>query len=204
MNNNSALIIVDMQNDFISGSLAVNEGDSIVQGINELRAKPWSLVVRSRDWHPENHVSFCANHPGKEMFTQIVVEETGRDQVMWPVHCVQNSAGAEYHKDLVALDTDYEVLKGQIRLVESYSAFGNEHEDTGLTASLKVRGFNKVYVCGLAFDYCVGSTAISAAEAGFETYIIDDMTKSVAEASKAAMLDRVNRAGVKIISSSDL
>ena len=146
-------------------------------------------------------MSFCSNNPGKELFSNVVIEETGREQVMWPVHCVQDSHGAEYHKDLVLADTDLEVLKGLDRVVESYSAFGNEHEDTGLTSKLKEAGITEVYVCGLAFDYCVGSTAESAANAGFKSFLLDDMARSVAGPSKEQMLVRLKAAGVQVITS---
>ena len=104
-------------------------------------------------------VSFAENHPGEERFSKIVVKETGRDQIMWPTHCVQGSKGAEYHPNLVLKDTDIEILKGQLPLVESYSAFGDAGEDTKLAEILRRHGVTHVYCVGLAFDYCVGSMA---------------------------------------------
>ena len=177
-----------MQNDFITGSLAVSNGAEIIAPINELREKPcWDVIVRSRDWHQADHVSFCENHPGQELFSKIIVEETGRDQVMWPTHCVQGSDGANYHADLVKKDTDIEVLKGQIKTVESYSAFGGDGEETHLAEKLRAAGVTKVYCVGLAYDYCVGSTAEGAAQNGFETYLISDLAKSVASATEEIM-----------------
>lgn len=111
----SALIIIDIQNDFCGegGSLAVPDSLEILSLINHLReTNLFDLIVRTRDWHPQDHVSFVENHPGKELFTKIVVEETGRDQIMWPTHCVQETKGAEYHPNLVLKDTDIEILKG--------------------------------------------------------------------------------------------
>ena len=201
----TALIIVDMQNDFISGSLAVGQGADLVAPINALRERPcFDVIVRSRDWHPTDHVSFAENHPGKELFTKIVVDETGRDQMMWPVHCVQGSDGAKYHEDLVCKDSDIEVLKGQVKMVESYSAFGGDGENTKLTETLRAAGVTKVYSCGLAFDYCVGSTAESAAQLGFQSFLITDMTKSVSPATEEPMQARLAKAGVQFVTSSEL
>lgn len=114
---------------------------------------------------------------------------------MWPVHCVQGSPGSEYHKDILLKDSDVEILKGKVKMVESYSGFGGDGEETGLTALLKDKGVTKVYSCGLAYDYCVGSTAESAAQAGFESVVIMDATRSVAPESAAKMkvrLDAIN------------
>ena len=184
----SALIIVDMQNDFCEGgSLAVNGSLDIIPTINELREKNFDYVVMTRDWHPQDHVSFCSNHEGQNLFSHIVVPETGRGQVMWPDHCVQGKRGAEFHPDVVVKDSDIQILKGQNKLVESYSGFGGDGEDTGLTEKLQSYGVTKVYVCGLAFDYCVGSTAESAAQAGFHTMLIQDATRSVAKETAEKM-----------------
>lgn len=195
-----------MQNDFCSGgSLAVGGSLDIIPLINSLRENStFDLIVTTRDWHPSDHVSFGANHPGKTLFELIVVPETGRDQVMWPTHCVQGSPGAEYHQEVVRKETDIEVLKGQMKMVESYSGFGGDGEETGLEAVLKEKGVTKVYACGLAYDYCVGSTAESAAQAGFETYIIMDATRSVAPESAAKMKVRLDAANVKEIESTNI
>lgn len=129
----SALIIVDMQNDFCEGgSLAITDSLSIIPLINYLRGKNFDHIIRTRDWHPADHISFGPNHPGKALFELIVVPETGREQVMWPVHCVQGSQGAEYQKDVIIKETDIEVLKGKEKMVESYSGFGGDGEETGL------------------------------------------------------------------------
>ena len=197
----SALIIVDMQNDFCEGgSLAVTGSLEIIPLVNQLRDK-FDIVIRTRDWHPADHVSFGANHPGKDLFSLIVVPETGKEQVMWPIHCVQCSQGAEYQKDVLLKDTDVEVLKGQEKMVESYSGFGGDGEETGLAAMLKEKGVTKVYSCGLAYDYCVGSTAESAANAGFESLIIMDATRSVAPESEAKMKVRLDAVNVKEVKS---
>ena len=123
----AALIIVDVQNDFCQGgSLAVTGSLEIIPVINQLRQNPkFECVVRTRDWHPQDHVSFASNHPGKDLFTMITVPETGRQQVMWPDHCVQGSPGADFHPDLVVEESDLVISKGQLQWVESYSGFGN-------------------------------------------------------------------------------
>ena len=110
----TALIIIDIQNDFCEGgSLEVPGSLEILNLINHLRETSLlDLVIRSRDWHPKDHVSFVESHPSKQLFSKIVVEETGRDQIMWPTHCVQGTAGAEYHPKLAVKDSDIEILKG--------------------------------------------------------------------------------------------
>ena len=120
---------------------------------------------------------------------------------MWPIHCVQGSHGAEFHKDVITKDSDIKVLKGQVKLVESYSGFGGDGEDTGLTQLLKDKGVTKVYSCGLAYDYCVGSTAESAANAGFESFVIMDATRSVAQETAAKMKERLDAVHVKEVKS---
>ena len=123
---------------------------------------------------------------------------------MWPDHCVQGSFGCEYVDSLVRKNTDIEILKGQITDVESYSGFGSELENTGLTEKLHALGVKTVYCVGLAYDYCVGSTAESAANLGFETFIIDEATASVDIKSAECMHTRMEKAGVKVISESQL
>ena len=212
----SALFIVDMQNDFCTGTpekgwadgnLAVGASLDIIPIINELREnKKFDYVVTSRDWHPPDHCSFATNN-GKTAFTQQIIEETGREQVMWPDHCVRDTFGAEFHPDMVINhDTDIQVLKGTFRLVETYSGFGSIElgEDTGMVERFKKLGVRHVYCVGLAFDYCVGSTAIDAVKYGFNTYIIKDATKAVAPPSEATMQERLDKAGVKVMHVADL
>lgn len=201
-----ALIIVDMQNDFCEGgSLAVGGSLDIIPIINELRKNAkFDFIFKTRDWHPQDHVSFGSNHPGEALFSEITIAETGHPQVMWPDHCVQGSTGAEYHKDLVGLDSDIEVLKGQSKMIECYSGFGDYGEDTGLKQLLKDRNVDTVYCCGLALDYCVGSTAVGAAAAGFKTLIFSDATKSVAPDSEAAMLKKITENKIEMLKVADL
>ena len=191
----SALFIVDVQNDFCEpdGSLKVSGSLDIIPLINKLRENSkFHCIVTSRDWHPQNHCSFASNNPGKNLFEAVTIAETGRPQVMWPDHCVEGSFGAEFHKDLVRADTDINVLKGKMQWVETYSGFGSIDlgEDLGLVKQLKEKGVRDIYVCGLATDYCVGSTAVDAAKYGFTTYLIEDAARAVAPDSEKAMKEK--------------
>lgn len=165
MDNKSALIIVDVQNDFCEGgSLAINDASSIVPLINKLRQNPlFSMIILTRDWHPENHGSFVENNPGQKVFTLFKLPDTGVDQMMWPKHCVQGTKGAEFHPDLTVLSTDTIVNKGTLERVDSYSGFGSHPEVTELEKILRENHIQTVYCVGLAYDYCVGSTALDAA-----------------------------------------
>ena len=185
----SALIIVDVQNDFCEGgSLAVKDANSIIPLINTLKQDPrFSLVILTRDWHPQSHCSFHANNPGTKMFQTIELSDSGLKQVMWPTHCVNETKGAEFHSELNIQDTDIIVSKGLMERVESYSGFGSPPEITELETILRNNQISKVFSCGLAFDYCVGSTAYDAAIKSFQSFIIQDATKSVAKDSEAFM-----------------
>jgi nicotinamidase/pyrazinamidase len=161
----TALIIVDVQNDFCKGgSLEVTDANTIIPLINKLRDLPiFDLVVLTRDWHAPTHCSFAANNPGTNVFEMIKLVDTGIDQIMWPTHCVQGTPGAQFHKDLVINHTsDVIVNKGLLERVDSYSGFGSHPEKTELEAVLKKADISTVYCVGLAFDYCVGSTAFDA------------------------------------------
>ena len=199
----AALIIVDVQNDFCrAGSLQVADANSIISLINELRELPvFQHVVLTRDWHPKNHCSFAENHPGTKVFDQIKIEETGTMQVMWPTHCVKNTRGAQFSRFLVVKQDDFIVNKGQIQCVDSYSGFGQSPEQTDLQDDLLKNKIQTVYCVGLAFDYCVGNTALDAKRLGFETYVIKDATRSVSVESEQEMMSKLQNAGVRIIDS---
>jgi nicotinamidase/pyrazinamidase len=174
-----ALLIVDMQYDFLpGGSLAVNEGDEIIPLINRLQ-KSFDFVVATQDWHPANHKSFAANHPGKEPGE--CIDLNGVQQVLWPVHCVQGSSGADFHSQLSKSTWKAIFQKGQNKFVDSYSAFfdNNRNGNTGLSAFLKEAGVDKLYVCGLALDYCVKFTVLDGLSEGFQVYLIYDASKAV-------------------------
>lgn len=173
------LVLVDIQNDFLpGGALAVPEGDKIIPLANRLQAA-FPLVVATQDWHPANHGSFAANHPGKRVFEQINLN--GLQQTLWPVHCVQGTTGADLapglHRDHIAKIFP----KGTDPGIDSYSGlFDNGHrKSTGLGEWLKARGVTEVFVCGLATDYCVKFTALDAVQFGFKTHFIEDASRGV-------------------------
>ncbi|TDQ18586.1 nicotinamidase/pyrazinamidase [Algoriphagus boseongensis] len=177
--NNAALIIVDVQNDFIpGGALAVAEGDQVVPLINEIQPK-FSHVIATQDFHPKDHGSFAANHPGKKPGE--FIELGGLTQILWPVHCVQGTQGADFHSELERKEWEAIFQKGKNPMVDSYSGFFDNARrgDTGLGDYLKKEGITQVYVCGLALDYCVKFTALDARSLGFETHLIADATRAV-------------------------
>lgn len=174
-----ALIIVDLQNDFLpGGALAVNEGDKIIQRINQLQEK-YDIIVATQDWHPSQHKSFASMHIGKEPLD--IIELNGTRQVLWPDHCVQGSKGAELHKDLNQNKIRAIFRKGMNPEVDSYSAFFdvNKKNPTGLDGYLKSLNVTSVFVCGLAADYCVYYTAKDALELGYTTSILEGSTKAI-------------------------
>jgi nicotinamidase/pyrazinamidase len=173
------LVIVDVQNDFCpGGALPVKEGDLVVAAINRLQLC-FDLVAATQDWHPADHGSFAANHPGKEPGERI--ELAGLEQILWPVHCVEGSHGAEFHPGLDRSRVARVFRKGTDREIDSYGGFfDNGHRKaTGLGDYLKRRGVTRVFLAGLATDYCVKFTALDAVELGFETTVIQDACRGV-------------------------
>jgi nicotinamidase/pyrazinamidase len=174
-----ALIIVDVQNDFLpGGALGVREGDVIVPRINALM-DDFELVVATQDWHPREHGSFAANHPGKHVGD--VIELNGLPQILWPVHCVQGTRGAEFAPGLNSGRIAKVFRKGTDPAIDSYSGlFDNGHRrSTGLGEDLHGRGVREVHLVGIATDYCVKFTALDAAAAGFEVVLINDACRGV-------------------------
>jgi len=174
-----ALILVDIQNDFLpGGALAVPNGDAVIPVANRLQPM-FPLVVATQDWHPANHGSFAANHPGKKVFEQI--DLNGLPQTLWPVHCVQGTAGAELAPGLNREHIAKIFQKGTDAGIDSYSGFfDNGHRRaTGMAEWLKARGVTEVHVCGLATDYCVKFTALDAASSGFKTHLVEDASRGV-------------------------
>ena len=201
-----ALILVDIQNDFLpGGALAVPDGDAIIPNVNRLQ-DAFPLVVATQDWHPRNHGSFAANHPGKSVFEQI--DLNGLPQTLWPVHCVQRTKGAELAPNLRRDRIARVFQKGTDPRIDSYSGlFDNEHKkSTGLGEWLKEKGVNEVFVCGLATDYCVKFTALDAIPFGFATSLIADASRGVNLRSDdvQSAIEEMKRAGVKIIQSADI
>ncbi len=178
-NSTNALILVDIQNDFLpGGALAVPHGDEVIPVANQLMPH-FELVVATQDWHPRDHASFADNHPGQQIGSVISVE--GLDQIMWPVHCVQNTRGAEFADDLNVDRVSYIFKKGTDPRYDSYSGFfdNGHHTATGLGDFVKQRHVQRVFVLGLATDYCVKFTVLDALQLGFETVFIDDGCRGV-------------------------
>jgi len=177
--NMNALVLVDIQNDFVpGGALAVPEGDRIVPVVNRLQSR-FDLVVATQDWHPANHGSFAANHRGRQPGE--VIDLHGLPQVLWPVHCVQGTAGADFVPGLDRTHWDRVFVKGTDAVVDSYSGFfDNGHRQvTGLADYLHDKGVTDIYVAGLATDYCIKFTALDARQLGFKTHLIEDACRGV-------------------------
>ncbi len=195
----SALIVIDVQNDFCpGGALAVEGGDQIVSGINALMAD-FPAVVLTQDWHPEGHSSFALSHPGKAPFSMI--EMPYGPQVLWPEHCIQGSAGAEFHEGLDTTRADLIVRKGYNPRIDSYSAFfENDHETpTGLEGYLRTRGIEKLTMVGLATDYCVNFSAVDAARLGFTVTVRTDLCRAIdLDGSLKAAMEGMRGAGVVV------
>lgn len=206
INKNSVLLIVDVQNDFIpGGALAVHEGDQIIPIINALQQK-FDHVVATQDFHPEDHGSFAANHPGRKPGE--FIELAGLNQILWPVHCVQGTAGSEFHEMLAQDRWEAIFKKGKNPEVDSYSGFFDNAKrgDTGLGDYLKAEGIQRVFVCGLALDYCVKFTALDAKDLGFDTFLISDASKAVnlKENDGEAAIAEMESAGITILTSNQL
>lgn len=197
-----ALVVIDMQNDFIpGGQLAVQGGDEIVPLINRLGARFRNVVV-AQDWHPAGHVSFASSHPGKAPFDSVQLPYGA--QTLWPEHCVQGSHGAQLHADLDLPHAQLIVRKGFNRDIDSYSAFveADRRTPTGLSGYLKERGIDTVYLVGLALDYCVAWSALDARTAGFNTVLIVDACRAIdLDGSLQRALGEMEAAGVKLIDS---
>jgi len=201
-----ALILVDIQNDFLpGGALAVQGGVEVIPMANRMSER-FELVVATRDWHPPDHRSFAATHPGHRPGD--VIELNGLSQTLWPVHCVQGTPGAEFAEGLHRRPVARVFDKGTERDVDSYSGFfDNGHRrGTGLELFLRERGVETVYVMGLALDVCVLATALDAVRLGFETYVIEDGCRAVElrPGDGARALATMDGAGVHLIGSNEI
>ena len=201
----SALVVVDVQNCFLpGGSLAVKDGEQIVPIINRI-AKGFENVVLTQDWHTPGHISFASSHAGKKPFD--VVRLPYGDQVLWPDHCVQGTDGASLSKDLSIPQAELVIRKGFHKDVDSYSAFteADGKTTTGLAAYLKARKLQRLFVAGLATDFCVAWTALDARKAGFDTYVVEDACRGIdTQGSLAKAWADMAKAGVKRIQSGDI
>jgi len=175
-----ALIVVDVQNDFMEGgALAVPHASEIIPAVNQLIAQ-FELVIFTQDWHPATHKSFASNHNGKQPFE--VIDLNGFPQVLWTNHCVQHTFGAEFHAELkIPHENAFIFTKGTNAEVDSYSGFydNNKSYSTGLADFLHKKGVTDVHICGLATDYCVKFTALDAVESGFRTTVYAQATRAV-------------------------
>jgi nicotinamidase/pyrazinamidase len=197
-------IIIDMQNCFVpGGSLAVKGGDEVVPLINHI-AKGFANVVMTQDWHTPHHASFASSHPGKKPFE--VIDMPYGKQVLWPDHCVQGTQGAELVPGLAPPQVELILRKGYRNDVDSYSAFNEaDGKPTGLDAYLRERGLKRVFLAGLATDFCVGWSAVDARKHGFEVFVIEDACRGIdVNGSLAKAWDDMKKAGVHRIQSSDL
>lgn len=199
-----ALVIIDLQNDFIpGGTLAVPDGDAIIDSINALQPQ-FDLVIATQDWHPLDHASFASNHPGKNTFETIDLD--GIPQILWPVHCVQNTTGAQFHPDLHTAKIEAIFRKGTNPKIDSYSGFyDNAHlKSTGLTGYLKEKGVSQLYFCGLAGDYCVSYSVKDALQEGFEAFLIEDATRAINDADFEKAKAEIKQLHGKIVSLKNL
>lgn len=198
------LVIIDVQNDFIpGGALAVPGGDEIVEVINNLQSS-FDLVIATQDWHPRNHSSFADNHPGKKQFETISWRET--EQVLWPVHCVQGTPGAQFHQDLNMVGIEAIFRKGTSPEIDSYSGFyDNAHlKSTGLAGYLKEKGAKDLYFCGLAGEYCVYFSIMDALKEGFNATLIEDATRALDEDQFTKSKNELISKGGKVVTAADL
>lgn len=197
-----ALLVVDLQRDFLpGGALGVPHGEEIIASIAQLCTR-FDTVVATQDFHPPGHVSFASSHPNAQPLQRIRLAGQ-REQMLWPDHCVQGSAGAALHPDLPDTRLTLILRKGTRREVDSYSAFREEADargqraSTGLGAMLSTRGIRRLFVVGLARDYCVQASAVDAAGEGFETIVLDDLTRAVRPDQRASTDAAFAQAGVR-------
>jgi nicotinamidase/pyrazinamidase len=198
-----ALVLVDIQNDFLpGGALPVPEGDEIIEVVNDLQVR-FDLVVATQDWHPHDHGSFAVNHPGRKPGD--VIELSGLRQILWPAHCVQGTRGAAFVGLLHTGRIDRVFQKGTDPNLDSYSGFfDNGHRrSTGLGDYLKAQGVTDVYIAGLATDYCVKFTALDARRLGLNALLIEDATRGVnlRPGDSTAAIEEMRRAGVDVVQS---
>ena len=192
------LLVIDVQNDFCpGGALAVADGDAVVPVINRL-AQRFAHVVMTQDWHPAGHSSFATSHPGAEPFQTITMAYGA--QTLWPDHCVQGTAGALLHPQLAADRAELIIRKGFRREIDSYSAFheNDRHTPTGLSGYLRERGLTRIFLVGLATDYCVHYSAVDARRLGFEAVVVESGCRAIDLAgSLASAWANMEEAGVR-------
>ena len=202
MRNDDLLLIIDVQRDFCpGGQLAVPGGDAVVLPIN-LIASHFEHVVLTQDWHPASHTSFASNHPGTHPFDQVTLEYGS--QTLWPDHCVQGTPGADFHPSLEVTRAELILRKGFRPTIDSYSAFleNDKRTATGLAGYLRERGLRRIFLAGLAYDYCVRFSAVDAVHAGFEAIVIQDACRPIGTIAETEQ--EFARVGVKQITVAEL
>ena len=195
----SALIIIDMQNDFCpGGALAVKGGENIVEPINRAQEE-FDTIIFTQDWHPKEHSSFATNH-NAEAYSNIEMDYGS--QILWPNHCIQGSEGANFHRNLNTNKGDLILRKGCNPKIDSYSTFfeNDKNTTTGLEGYLIKKEIKQLYLCGLAFDYCVFYSALDGIDLGFDVFVFQDLTKAIdlnnsKEIAKTTMTEK----GIKLI-----
>ena len=202
----NALILVDLQNDFLpGGALAVPHGDEVIPIANQLQER-FELVLATQDWHPTYHGSFAASHPGKKPGDRIILD--GVEQILWPVHCVQNTPGAEFAASFDTSRIARVFHKGTEPNIDSYSTFfDNAHRrHTGLAHYLEKHGIKELYLMGLALDYCVKYSTLDARHLGLNTFVIVDGCRGIElEAGDIARaLEEMKHAGAVLVKSTDI
>jgi nicotinamidase/pyrazinamidase len=200
---NDVLVVVDLQNDFMTGSLAIPDAEAIVAPINRLGTL-FQHIVLTQDWHPQGHVSFASSHCDAKIGD--IVQVAYGAQKVFADHCVQQSWGAEFHAGLDLPNTELIIRKGFRRDIDSFSAFieNDKVTTTGLAHYLRGRGFERVFLCGLALYGCVRFSALDARGAGFPTFVIDDASRSRSDPRSAVMATELAAAGVQRINSTAL
>jgi nicotinamidase/pyrazinamidase len=191
------LLVIDVQNDFCpGGALAVAGGDQVVPVINAL-SRRFAQIALTQDWHPADHLSFAAQHPGRQPFETIALPYG--EQTLWPAHCVQDTPDAAFHAGLALPQAELVLRKGFRRAIDSYSAFreNDRKTATGLAGYLRERGIERIYLAGLATDYCVAYSALDAVELGFAAIVIEDACRAIdLGGSLAQAIERLRGAGV--------
>jgi nicotinamidase/pyrazinamidase len=199
------LLVVDVQNDFCpGGALAVPGGDEVIPVVNALAGR-FAHVILTQDWHPAGHASFASAHPGRAPYETVAAAYGA--QVLWPDHCVQGSPGARFHPRLRIDRAELVLRKGYDRAIDSYSAFfENDHATpTGLAGYLRERGFERVFLAGLAFDFCVLWSAEDARRLGFEAFVLGDACRALdLDGSAAAAHARLARIGAALTGSEQI
>ena len=194
-----ALVIVDLQNDFLpGGALEVPEGDIIVERINDI-LNNYDLIIATKDWHPEDHISFASNHKNKDVGD--VINYEGINQILWPDHCIQKSPGSDFPKNFNSSKIKKIIYKGQNSNIDSYSAFYDNAKDasTGLADFLRIKKVEKVDFVGLATEYCVKFTALDSVSEGFYTRVITKCTKGLNENDCKLAFDEMRDKGIVLI-----